>query len=343
MSAAGLDGVVRVSALELDDIGFGTGLIVVRRTVGGATSLLGLDFAFNGWGGKFPPWTKDAEAAAGILELEGLAREDCRDFVLEGGSVHGDGVGTVLATETCLLNENRNPGLGRDGVERELRRRLGARKVVWLPRGIVWDGDTDGHVDNFACFAGPGRVLLSWCECGEGPGVCAQCSSCEEAEAVLERETDADGPCSTSRGFRWQRSRDTRGEAAAIEGGSRAPGEPLCCSYLNFYVSNAAVVMPGFGCPRSDARAGRSWREPSLREGRSSSSGLEGPSLWAGETYTVSRCKSPSSEHITSITGLLLLARASSSPRSPCSSFPLPALKHRLMSVHVDRMFAVLT
>ena len=108
---------------------------------------------------------KDAEAAAGILELEGLAREDCRDFVLEGGSVHGDGVGTVLATETCLLNENRNPGLGRDGGERELRRRRGARKVVWLPRGIVWDGDTDGHVDNFACFAGPGRVLLSWCEC----------------------------------------------------------------------------------------------------------------------------------------------------------------------------------
>ena len=257
VSAAGLDGVVRVSALELDDIWLrDTGPIVVRRTAGGATSLLGLDFAFNGWGGKFPPWTKDAEAAAGILELEGLAREDCRDFVLEGGSVHGDGVGTVLATETCLLNENRNPGLGRDGVERELRRRLGARKVVWLPRGIVWDGDTDGHVDNFACFAGPGRVLLSWCECGEGPGVCAQCSSCEEAEAVLERETDADGHVfHVTRVPLPEIQRYTEGEAAAIEGGSRAPGEPLCCSYLNFYVSNAAVVMPGFGCPRSDARA----------------------------------------------------------------------------------------
>ncbi|KAJ1426896.1 hypothetical protein B484DRAFT_80325 [Ochromonadaceae sp. CCMP2298] len=86
------------------------------------------------------------------------------DFVLEGGSIHTDGEGTILATEECLLNPNRNPLLSREDIEARLKTHLGAERVIWIPLGLEADHDTDGHVDNFCCFSKPGQVLLAWCD-----------------------------------------------------------------------------------------------------------------------------------------------------------------------------------
>ena len=217
---------------------------------------MGISWKFNGWGGKFPPWNRDAAIARRILEIENANRcFDGEDFVLEGGSFHTDGDGTLLVTESCLLNKNRNPGLSKDQIEDKLCQYLGVTKIIWLPSGLLWDGDTDGHVDNFACFARVGLVLLAWCE--EDRDYPGQHTACLRAQDILERERDA-------RGRRLEVMRVplpdkplcyTAEEAAAITDNSRSPGERLAASYLNFYIANGAVIVPGFGCPSSDEAA----------------------------------------------------------------------------------------
>ena len=119
----------------------------------------GLDPVFNGWGGKFHPFDQDARFATRMCEHLGLERVDASPFVLEGGAITVDGAGTVITTEQCLLNPNRNPGMDRGEIEAELRRWLGVERVVWLPFGLVEDDDTDGHVDNVALCIRPGVVL----------------------------------------------------------------------------------------------------------------------------------------------------------------------------------------
>ncbi|HYF46740.1 MAG TPA: agmatine deiminase family protein, partial [Acidimicrobiales bacterium] len=119
----------------------------------------GLDPVFNGWGGKFASYAEDARFAERMCAHLGLERLDASPFVLEGGAITVDGDGSVITTEQCLLNPNRNPGLDRGQIEAELQRWLGVERVVWLPYGLVEDVDTDGHVDNVALCVGPGRVL----------------------------------------------------------------------------------------------------------------------------------------------------------------------------------------
>ena len=119
----------------------------------------GLNPVFNGWGEKFDPYDEDARFAERMCEHLGLDRVDAFPFVLEGGAITVDGAGTVITTEQCLLNPNRNPGLDRAGIEAELRRWLGVERVVWLPYGLIEDDDTDGHVDNVALCVRPGVVL----------------------------------------------------------------------------------------------------------------------------------------------------------------------------------------
>ena len=119
----------------------------------------GLNPVFNAWGEKFHPYAEDAEFARRMCEHLGLERIDAFPFVLEGGAITVDGAGTVITTEQCLLNPNRNPALDRAGIEAELRRWLGVERVVWLPWGLVEDDDTDGHVDNIALCIRPGEVL----------------------------------------------------------------------------------------------------------------------------------------------------------------------------------------
>ena len=117
-----------------------------------------IDFRFNAWGERFRPFDADAAVAARLCDRLGLPRH-VAPLVLEGGAVTVDGTGTLVTTEQCLRNPNRNPDLDQDEIEAALRAWLGVERIVWLERGLVEDRDTDGHVDNVAAFVAPGVVL----------------------------------------------------------------------------------------------------------------------------------------------------------------------------------------
>jgi agmatine deiminase len=207
----------------------------------------GVDWRFNAWGGLdgglYSPWDHDERAARKVLETERLDRYRA-PIVLEGGSIHCDGEGTVLTTEECLLNRNRNPSLSREQIERALGDYLGAEKVLWLGRG-VYNDETDGHVDNLACFTRPGVVLLTWCEDASDP----QQAICADALARLEAAVDARGrPLEVIRipspGPLASTAEEVAGIIARPGTKPRLAGERLAASYVNFYIANARVVAP---------------------------------------------------------------------------------------------------
>src|SRR3954447_2290842 len=153
---ARLAGEVEIWEAAIDDSWLrDSGPIVVSD----GTRRLGVQFGFNAWGGKFPPWDDDATIAGRLCDHLGLVWERS-EMVLEGGAIAVDAAGTLLTTEECLLNPNRNPGWSRERIEDELRARLGIERVVWLPYGLVEDRDTDGHVDLVAAVAGEGVVAV---------------------------------------------------------------------------------------------------------------------------------------------------------------------------------------
>lgn len=236
--AGAADTGVRFFHIESDDAWVRDhGPLFVTRE--GDPAMAVVDFGFDAWGRKYPPWDRDAAVARRCAEALGVPRF-ATPFVLEPGSIDGDGRGTVLTTESCLLNANRladgEPPRTRERAELELQQMLGARQVVWLGDGIVGD-DTDGHVDDFARFVGPGRVV-----CAQEPDA-ADTNHRPLAEALR----------------RLRASRDATGRVLevvplpmpppVVEGGDRCPA-----SYANFYLANGVVLVPTFGAP-SDERA----------------------------------------------------------------------------------------
>ena len=151
----------------------------------------GTDFTFNAYGGfdggLYSPWDQDDQIARKILEIENLDRYRS-PLIAEMGGIQCDGQGTLLTTEQCLLNKNRNGHLGKAKVEEYLRDYLGVEKVIWLPRGCKFD-ETDGHIDDLACWVAPGELLLQWTDDESDP----QYEIYQEAYAILSRETDAKG------------------------------------------------------------------------------------------------------------------------------------------------------
>ncbi|MDD2705142.1 MAG: agmatine deiminase [Acidocella sp.] len=213
-------------------------------------ALGGVDWPFNAWGGLtgglYFPWDLDDQVAAKMLQMERAQRFPA-PLVIEGGAIHVDGEGTVLVVEECVLNENRNPDVKRQDMERMLKDYLGASHVIWLANGVPGD-ETNGHVDNLACFIRPGTVLLTWCDDPADPHYAVS----RDAEARLKGARDAKGrelvieriPMPTPMFF-------TAEEAAGIDAGgsgmSREAGERLAASYVNFYIANGAIIAPRFG------------------------------------------------------------------------------------------------
>ena len=207
----------------------------------------GVDWRFNAWGGRegglYFPWDRDERVAAKVLEVEEAGRYRA-PLVLEGGSIHVDGEGTVLTTEECLLNPNRNPRLSREQIERHLLDYLGAEKVLWLGRGVFAD-ETDGHVDNLACFARPGVLLLTWTGDESDP----QDEISLDARRRLEAAVDARGRSLEvvllpSPGPLTIGEEEAAGLEAVVGTVPRRPGDRLAASYVNFYLANGRVVMP---------------------------------------------------------------------------------------------------
>ncbi len=198
--------------------------------------LAGVNWRFNGWG-KYPH-ANDQGVAAAILANERLACFDA-PLVLEGGSIHVDGAGTVLTTEQCLLHPNRNPDLKRDDIEALVLEYLGAEKMIWLSRGLE-DDDTDGHIDELACFVQPGVVLAM---VGTDKND-VDYRPLQDNLNVLNEATDAQG--------RKLEVITVAQPHAVYKGGKR-----LSQSYVNFYIANGGIVMPSFNdSARDDAARG---------------------------------------------------------------------------------------
>jgi agmatine deiminase len=209
----------------------------------------GVDWGFNAWGGLngglYFPWERDQEVAEKVLEIEGDERYQA-PLILEGGSIHVDGQGTCLTTEECLLNPNRNPQLSRGELEEYLRRYLGVTQIIWLGRGTHLD-ETDGHIDELACFTSPGNVLLNWTEDHRDP----QYEISLDAFQRLRRAKDARGRSLTIHkihqpGPLAMSAAEAAGVDARMGSLPRRAGDRMPGSYVNFYVANRCVVMPMF-------------------------------------------------------------------------------------------------
>ncbi|MFO1237245.1 MAG: agmatine deiminase family protein [Alphaproteobacteria bacterium] len=207
--------------------------------VNGKGGRAGIQWRFNAWGTKYTPFDSDASIATKILTAQGLRVYE-GPLTVEGGALHVDGAGTLLVTEQCLLNENRNPELTRQQIEARLALYLGVLRIVWLGDGLK-DDETDGHVDNVACFAPGGRVLL----------------------AMPRDKADPNYPAMSDNLVRLH-------DARAADGGrfevvelplphavrTRHDGSRLEMSYVNYYACNGAIVMPAFG-DKADEEARR--------------------------------------------------------------------------------------
>ena len=212
----------------------------------------GVNWSFNAWGGEvdglYADWALDDKVAGTFCDKQEFDYYDAAPFVLEGGSIHTDGEGTVIVTESCLLSKGRNPDLSQEQIEDKLKEYLGAKKVLWLPSGIYND-ETNEHVDNVCAFIKPGEVVLAWTDEESDP----QYAMSEADLEYLLSVTDAKGrPIKVHKlpipdhpvlvneddlvNYEFEEGEDFR-----------EVGERLAASYVNFYFVNGAALVPQFG------------------------------------------------------------------------------------------------
>lgn len=197
-----------------------TGCIVVKD----GSERLARNFGFNGWGGKYD-YAGDKTIGRELAEAVGLTVSDC-DWVLEGGSIDVDGEGNAVTTIDCLMNPNRNPGMTRAQIEARLIEDLGIERLLWLGDGLAND-HTDGHVDNLARFVAPGHLVIPKAVDDNDPNRAVYENAIERAEGTGFEVTPLPS-------------------VGRFEQG----GEAVPASYMNFYIGNSVVVVPGYGIPQ---------------------------------------------------------------------------------------------
>lgn len=225
----------------------------------------GISWDFNSWGGNvdglYSSWEKDDKIAEYMCNITNTPVYKTPGFVLEGGSIHVDGEGTCLVTEECLLSKGRNPHLDKCQIEEYLKNYLNVEKILWLQHGII-DDETNGHVDNMACFARPGEIILAWTDDVNHP----QYSRSKSAHDYLSGEKDAKG-----RNLKIHKIHipddifRTKEEADGIEKSgiafARNIGDRLAASYINFIMPNGAIIFPTFGDDKYDILALEKFKE----------------------------------------------------------------------------------
>ena len=220
-------------------------------------TLRSIQWRFNAWGGLYKPYTRDLTVPREISS-DAFGRE-MRDryaapITLEGGAIHVDGQGTVLLTEECVLDPNRNPGMTREQAEVVLRDYLGVDQFIWLSKGVFND-ETTGHVDNLACFVGPGKVCLTWTDDKRDPQYAISLDAWErlnDARDALGRRLEIfkvpmPGPLHMT-------EEEARGLVPSESMKRRYAGDRLAASYVNFYIANGGIIMPLLD-PRTDEQA----------------------------------------------------------------------------------------
>ncbi len=212
------------------------GAIFVTRDPGHGPTLQALDFQYNAWGGKYPPFDLDNAIPAKMAAELGVP---CRNLpmVLEGGSIEVNGRGTLLTTEQCLLNPNRNPGLSRAEIEDRLKELLGVSRILWLGEGIAGD-DTDGHIDDLTRFVAEDLVVTV-----------VEQDPADENYAPLKENRERLAGMQLADG-RPLRVVELPMPAPLYRGSTRLPA-----SYANFYVGNRVVLLPTFDCPADEEAA----------------------------------------------------------------------------------------
>jgi agmatine deiminase len=217
----------------------------------------GIDWQFNAWGGEsgglYATWDQDDLVGEKVLEIERDARY-APGLVLEGGSIEVDGEGTLVTTEQCLLNRNRNPGKSRADIEWHLREYLNVERIIWLGEGVYQD-ETAGHVDNLCRFVQPGVVALTWIDDASDP----QHAISQDAHERLIRAVDARGRALQVHRIHqpaplYITEAEARGVDVALGTKPRRAGDRMPATYVNFYVGQGIVVVPAFDDPQ-DARA----------------------------------------------------------------------------------------
>ncbi len=218
-----------------------------------------VDWEFNAWGGLhdglYFPWDKDADVAIKMAHYHEIDRYKAKDFVLEGGSIHIDEHGTILTTEACLLSKGRNPHLNKKQIEEKLLKYLGAKKVIWLPHGIYND-ETNEHVDNFANFAPGNKILLAWTDDENDP----QHKWSKEAFEILKNTTNANGDhFEIIKVHTPNHILVTKEESLGVdmvEGTlPRQEGDRQAASYINYLITNKALIVPIFNDQKWDQKA----------------------------------------------------------------------------------------
>ncbi len=207
----------------------------VRRLDDG--SVVGIDWRYNAWGGKYPPYGDDALATEFICREAGCTRS-ISPLHCEGGALDTDGLGTLLTTRSCLLSPTRNPGWTRDMVETELKRQLGVEKIIWVDGGELSGDDTDGHIDQLARFIAPGMVVAATSSEDGDPNS----EGLEANLRQLRKCTAADGSPLSVHALPTPPPR--------IVDGQRAPE-----SYCNFLFANNCLIVPTFRNEATDQAA----------------------------------------------------------------------------------------
>lgn len=216
-----------------------------------------VDWDFNAWGGLvdglYFPWAEDQKLAQKVCEIEGVDTYHTPDFVLEGGSIHVDGEGTVMVTEMCLLSEGRNPHMSKEEIEEMLKDYLNVEKVLWVKDGIDPE-ETNGHIDDVACFVRPGEAACIYTEDETHPFY----TVAKETYDYLSSQTDAKGRklkvhklCTTIDPVTY----GAEYEVDTVAGSIPRHADDICItSYMNFLITNGAIIAPQYG-DKNDALA----------------------------------------------------------------------------------------
>jgi len=218
-------------------------------------------FGFNSYGdGLYYPWDDDDRLDEAIASFFDYPLKKC-DLILEGGNIMPDGNGTIISVKDALVNDNRNPGVSAEEVEKRLKEATGAKQIIWIPRGLVND-ETGGHIDNILAFADKDTAIISWTDNPDDP----QYEVVREVEAIMMEARNTDGgpyriihlPIAPV----YYRNEEDSSEITYAEGSfSRNEGMAILETYINFALVNGAVIVPQFGYEELDAEAVRILKE----------------------------------------------------------------------------------
>lgn len=216
----------------------------------------GVDWGFNAWGGLdeglYFPWDLDLLVKQKVMDIEQISRYDATDIIIEGGAITVDGEGTLITTEQCVLNPNRNRNLSKKEMEDKLIEYLNVEKIIWLKDGLVGD-ETDGHVDEVVFFVRPGEVAMGWTDDQNHP----QYEVLQDAYKRLSEATDARGRKLKINKIQMPKQ-ISLSEAESMEidysrfSYNRSPKLTFISTYINCYLCNGGVVLPTFNDPQDE-------------------------------------------------------------------------------------------